>query len=86
MAFLTLLTLCSLAASILALPSGNATIVPRLCGATPSDEKVNAAEAEFQSFLASGSRAPHALISSASIPVYVHVIQSGTSLSQGHIP
>jgi len=85
MAFLSLFALVSFAVSALALPSGNST-VPRICGSNPSEEKVNAAEAHFKSLLQSNSKAPHALAASATIPVYFHIIQSGTSLSQGHVP
>ncbi|KAG9103886.1 hypothetical protein FRC06_007283 [Ceratobasidium sp. 370] len=69
------------ASSVLALPSLNGTI-PRLCGTVHNSEKIAAAEAHF----ASNKVSAKINAAAATVSVYWHVIQSGTSLTQGNIP
>ena len=71
------------ATAVVALPN-NSTVVPRACGAYLSDSAVAAAEAHF----AANKVSPKADAGTfaAVIPVYWHVIQSGTAVTQGNIP
>ncbi|CAE6449278.1 unnamed protein product [Rhizoctonia solani] len=55
-----------------------------VCDSTPSAEEVAAAESHFMSHKISAKLASNATFA-ASIPVYWHVIQSGTFVSQGNI-
>ncbi|CAE6383568.1 unnamed protein product [Rhizoctonia solani] len=56
-----------------------------LCASTPSTAEIEAAEAHFASHKISAKTSANAKFA-ASIPVYWHVIQSGTAASQGNIP
>ncbi|CAE6339127.1 unnamed protein product, partial [Rhizoctonia solani] len=56
-----------------------------LCASTPSAAEIAAAEAHFVSHQISAKTGANAKFA-ASIPVYWHVVQSGTALSQGSIP
>jgi hypothetical protein len=68
--------------SVMAAPSfGNSTIA-RTCGSVKSVAEMAAAEQDFQAKLTAGVSAGFA----ATVPVYWHVIQSGTSLTQGNVP
>lgn len=71
------------ATAVVVLPN-NSTIVPRACGAYLSDSAVAAAEAHF----AANKVSPKADVGTfaAVIPVYWHVIQAGTAVTQGNIP
>ncbi|GAB1525921.1 extracellular metalloprotease [Rhizoctonia solani] len=56
-----------------------------VCGSTPSDDAIAAAEAHFAAHkvqLKTDAKAKFA----ATIPVYWHVIQAGSTLAQGNIP
>ncbi|CAE7168134.1 unnamed protein product [Rhizoctonia solani] len=68
--------------SALAAPFTNRTSI---CASTPSAEEVAAAEAHFSSNKISAKLGPNAKFV-ASIPVYWHVIQSGSARSQGNVP
>ncbi|KAG8777829.1 hypothetical protein FRC12_000189 [Ceratobasidium sp. 428] len=68
--------------SVLAAPYYNHT-VSRSCGSTPDDAFVAAAEAHFA---ANKISAKAGSTFAATIPVYFHVIQAGTALSQGNVP
>ncbi|CAE6449758.1 unnamed protein product [Rhizoctonia solani] len=82
MLFTVFTTLAFGVSSALAAPFTNRTAI---CASTPSAEEVAAAEAHFVSQKISAKLGPNAKFA-ASIPVYWHVIQSGTSLSQGNVP
>ncbi|KAG8777830.1 hypothetical protein FRC12_000190 [Ceratobasidium sp. 428] len=69
------------ASSALALPSLNSTI-PRLCGTVHNTEKIAASEAHF----AANKIDAKINAAASTVSVYWHVIQAGTSLSQGNIP
>ncbi|KAG8898033.1 hypothetical protein FRB99_007694 [Tulasnella sp. 403] len=60
----------------------------RGCASHLTDEQVAKAEAHFQAQLANATSTGFTsnAVASATIPVYWHIIQSGTSLSQGHVP
>ncbi|KAJ1311906.1 hypothetical protein OPQ81_010366 [Rhizoctonia solani] len=55
-----------------------------ICASTPSAAEIEAAEAHFAAHKVSAKTTANAKL--ASIPVYWHVIQAGTSLSQGNTP
>ncbi|QRW18637.1 extracellular metalloprotease [Rhizoctonia solani] len=82
MIFTAFVTLALGVSSTCAVPFGNRTM---FCASTPSVAEVAAAEAHFTSHKASTNLGPNAKFA-ATIPVYWHVLQSGTSLSQGNIP
>ncbi|KAF8761924.1 Pregnancy-associated plasma protein-A [Rhizoctonia solani] len=82
MIFTAFVTLAFGVSSALAVPFGNRTL---FCASTPSAEEVAAAEAHFASHKVSAKLGANAKFA-ATIPVYWHVLQSGTSLSQGNIP
>jgi hypothetical protein len=71
------------ASVVVALPN-NATIVPRACGSYLSDSAIATAEAHFAANKVSAKA--DAGTFAAVIPVYWHVIQSGTAVTQGNIP
>ncbi|KAG8780125.1 hypothetical protein FRC12_023423 [Ceratobasidium sp. 428] len=65
----------------LALPSLNGTI-PRLCGTVHNTEKIAVSEAHF----AANKIDAKINAAASTVSVYWHVIQAGTSVSQGNIP
>lgn len=70
--------------SVLAAPSfGNSTIA-RTCGSHLSDAAVATAERDFQAKLAAGVSSFATV--TGPIPVYFHIIQAGTALTQGNVP
>ncbi|KAF4574696.1 hypothetical protein EYR40_005561 [Pleurotus pulmonarius] len=71
------------ASSVLATPLLNVT-APRACGTVISQEKIIEAEAHFQANKVAPNSTFGAL--AASIPIYFHVISSGSAVSQGNIP
>jgi len=75
----TLFSIVLSAAAVLAVPT-NSTVAPRACGTTHNAAQIAAAEQHFSAF----GTVPSTF--AASIPVYWHVIASGTALSQGYIP
>ncbi|CCO34847.1 Extracellular metalloprotease 1 [Rhizoctonia solani AG-1 IB] len=81
MLFTAFVTLAFGVSSALAAPFTNRTVT---CASTPSAEEVAAAEAHFASHKVSAKLGPNAKFA-ATIPVYWHVLQSGSSLSQGNI-
>jgi len=86
---LRLLAVSCLALSSLALSTSASGTAPerRQCGNEVSDDQVKADEAHFQSLLAAAGQSPKAnTAAAATIPVYFHVIQSGSDISQGNIP
>ncbi|KAH7345493.1 metalloprotease [Rhizoctonia solani] len=82
MLFIAFTALALGVSSALAVPFTNRTSI---CASTPSAEEVAAAEAHFASHKVSAKLGPNAKFA-ATIPVYWHVIQSGTAVSQGNIP
>ncbi|KAG9080730.1 hypothetical protein FS749_007921 [Ceratobasidium sp. UAMH 11750] len=82
MLFSALSTLAFGLSTVLAAPYSNHTL-SRTCGSTPNAAFVAAAEAHFA---ANKVSAKAGSILAASIPVYWHVIQAGTTLAQGNIP
>ncbi|CAE6437491.1 unnamed protein product, partial [Rhizoctonia solani] len=82
MLFASFATLAFGVSSALAAPFTNRTAI---CASTPSAEEIAAAEAHFASHKVSAKLGPNAKFA-ATIPVYWHVLQSGTSLTQGNIP
>ncbi|KAG8896847.1 hypothetical protein FRC01_011599, partial [Tulasnella sp. 417] len=64
--------------------------VPRGCGNSPTVGQVAKAEAQFVKELAAQGLTPQSFgnftATATNIPVYFHVIRSGTSLSQGNVP
>ncbi|KAG8898034.1 hypothetical protein FRB99_007695 [Tulasnella sp. 403] len=60
----------------------------RGCASHLTDERVAKAEAHFQAQLANATTTDLTsnTTGSANIPVYWHIIQSGASLNQGHVP
>ncbi|KAG8686013.1 hypothetical protein FRC08_012785 [Ceratobasidium sp. 394] len=78
-----LFALIAAAAVAVALPN-NATSVPRACGTHLSDSAIVAAEAHFAAHKLSPRTDGGAY--NQTIPVYWHVIQAGTNLTDGSIP
>jgi hypothetical protein len=58
----------------------------RTCGSTPSAAQIKLAEADFTEKKGLSVLSEGATIQAATIQVYWHVIQSGTSRAQGNIP
>ncbi|QRV72971.1 extracellular metalloprotease [Ceratobasidium sp. AG-Ba] len=83
MALLLLFAFSILATAVTALPN-NATVISRACGSYLSDAAAAAAEAHFAVHKVSPKAGAGAF--AAVIPVYWHVIQSGSALNQGNIP
>ena len=80
---LALFALTILATTVSALPPSE-IVVPRVCGSYLSNDAFAAAEAHFAAHKVSPKTNAEAF--AAAVPVYWHVIQSGTSLTQGNIP
>jgi len=76
----TLFSVLLSAAAALAVPT-NSTVTPRVCGTTINPAQIAIAEEHFSAF----GTAPVGTFA-AVIPVYWHVIASGTALSQGYVP
>jgi hypothetical protein len=74
----------AVAASVAVALPNNSTIIPRACGSYLSDSAIAAAEAHFAANKVSAKA--DAGTFAAVIPVYWHVIQSGTAVTQGNIP
>ncbi|KAG9103888.1 hypothetical protein FRC06_007285 [Ceratobasidium sp. 370] len=83
MACFRLFALVAAAAVAVALPN-NTTTIPRACGTYLSDSAIAAAEAHFAAHKV--SLKADASTYAAVIPVYWHVIQAGTTLTEGNIP
>ncbi|KAJ8522960.1 hypothetical protein ONZ45_g518 [Pleurotus djamor] len=71
------------ASFVLASPAALNTTLPRACGTVISADQIVANEAHFQ---ANKVSAKGLSTLAATVPVYFHVISSGSSLSQGNIP
>lgn len=80
---LRLFAFAAAATVAVALPN-NATIVPRACGSYLSDSAIAVAEAHFAANKVSAKA--DAGTFAAAVPVYWHVVQSGTAVTQGNIP
>ncbi|QRV87838.1 extracellular metalloprotease [Ceratobasidium sp. AG-Ba] len=83
MARLLLFSFSILATAVTALPN-NATVIPRACGSYLSDAAAIAAEAHFAAHKVSPKAGAGTF--ATVIPVYWHVIQSGSALNQGNVP